>query len=52
MSKKELSPDAQLIMDALYKMLDHMKKHKARYLNKSGLEYFIQCLEKNLGING
>ena len=56
MSNKKLSPDAQIIMEALYRLLNLMEehelkyKHSKKYLDKNGLERFIKHLEKKLGI--
>lgn len=56
MSRKSLSPDAQFIMDMLYKLLNNMERYEQqhpgtkRLLGKETLDHFIQHLEKELGI--
>ena len=56
MSEKDLSPDAQLIMAMLRKLVNHIdyyeKTHILRkmYIGKKQLKYFISLLEEKLGI--
>lgn len=54
MGKKGLSPDAQFIMDMLYKLLNYMEYQEKlrirKLLDRDSLDHFIRRLEDELGI--